>query len=186
MSSSRVAAGDWVSRISRRLACTGYRVIAIARREGDDLAAAIREQARSELGSLCFRPFDLSDVAGIPDLVKRLRSEFGSIYGLVNNAAASATGPLTLTSDIQIERLVRLNVTSPLTLTRHIVRAMISDGGGRIVNVASIVSITGFSGLSVYGATKASLVGFTRSLARELGPVGINVNAVAPDSLTPI
>jgi 3-oxoacyl-[acyl-carrier protein] reductase len=57
---------------------------------------------------------------------------------------------------------------------------MMVDGGGRIVNIASIVSFTGYSGLSVYGATKASIVGFTRSLAREVGPLGINVNAVAP------
>jgi 3-oxoacyl-[acyl-carrier protein] reductase len=57
---------------------------------------------------------------------------------------------------------------------------MMADGGGRIVSIASIVSFTGYRGLSVYGATKASIVGFTRSLAREVGPVGINVNAIAP------
>jgi 3-oxoacyl-[acyl-carrier protein] reductase len=57
---------------------------------------------------------------------------------------------------------------------------MMGASGGRIVNISSIVSTTGFSGLSVYGATKAALVGFTRSLARELGPLNINVNAVAP------
>jgi 3-oxoacyl-[acyl-carrier protein] reductase len=55
-----------------------------------------------------------------------------------------------------------------------------TDGGGRIVNIASIVSFTGFSGLSVYSATKASIIGFTRSLARDIGSLGINVNAVAP------
>jgi 3-oxoacyl-[acyl-carrier protein] reductase len=82
--------------------------------------------------------------------------------------------------DAQIERLIRLNVLSPLTLTKYIVRSMMADGGGRIVNVASIVGFTGFSGLSVYSTTKASLIGFTRSLAREVGQLGINVNAVAP------
>jgi 3-oxoacyl-[acyl-carrier protein] reductase len=57
---------------------------------------------------------------------------------------------------------------------------MMADGGGRIVNIASIMGFTGYSGLSVYGATKASLIGFTRSLAREVGRMGVNVNAVAP------
>ena len=65
-------------------------------------------------------------------------------------------------------------------LTKYVVRAMMADGGGRVVNVASIVGFTGYSGLSVYGATKASLLGFTRSLAREVGRMGVNVNAVAP------
>ena len=60
---------------------------------------------------------------------------------------------------------------------------MMADGGGRIVNVASIVAFTGYSGLSVYGATKASMIGFTRSLAREVGRMGVNVNAVAPGFL---
>ena len=57
---------------------------------------------------------------------------------------------------------------------------MMADGGGRIVNIASIIGFTGYSGLSVYGATKASLIGFTRSLAREVGRMGVNVNSVAP------
>jgi 3-oxoacyl-[acyl-carrier protein] reductase len=85
----------------------------------------------------------------------------------------------------QIEELIRLNTLSPIVLTKHVVRAMMVDGGGhnaggRIVNVASIVAATGFSGLSVYSATKASLIGFTKSLAREVGRLGITVNAVAP------
>jgi 3-oxoacyl-[acyl-carrier protein] reductase len=57
---------------------------------------------------------------------------------------------------------------------------MLADGGGRIVNIASIIGFTGYSGLSVYAATKSSLIGFTRSLAREVGRMGVNVNAIAP------
>ena len=80
----------------------------------------------------------------------------------------------------QIEQLVRLNTLSPIVLTKYVVRSMMADGGGRIVNIASIIGFTGYSGLSVYGATKASMIGFTRSLAREVGRLGITVNAVAP------
>jgi len=65
-------------------------------------------------------------------------------------------------------------------LTKYVVRSMMADGGGRIVNLASIIASTGYSGLSVYGATKSSVVGFSRSLAREVGRMGVNVNSVAP------
>ena len=109
-----------------------------------------------------------------------MRKDFGPIYGLVNNAAMSFDGVLSLMHNSQIEQLVRLNTLSPIVLTKYVVRPMMADGGGRIVNIASIVGFTGYSGLSVYGATKASLLGFTRSLAREVGRMGVNVNSVAP------
>ena len=83
----------------------------------------------------------------------------------------------------RIEELVRVNTLSPIVLSKYVVRAMMSDGAGRIVNVASIVGFTGYSGLSAYAATKASMLGFTRSLAREVGRLGITVNAVAPGFL---
>src|ERR1700694_1558195 len=140
----------------------------------------MREMGHGQRGLLHFRPFDLGDIPDIPDLVKGLRKKFGPIYGLVNNAALGTSGILATMHDAQIERLARLNIVSPIILTKYVVRSMMVDGGGRIVNVTSIVSFTGHSGLSVYGATKASIVGFTRSLAREVGPLGINVNAVAP------
>ncbi len=80
----------------------------------------------------------------------------------------------------EIEALVRLNVLSPVILTKYIVRHMMADGEGRIVNISSIIASTGYNGLSVYGATKAAATGFTRSLAREVGKLGITVNAIAP------
>ena len=82
------------------------------------------------------------------------------------------------TSDI--ERVIRLNTLSPILLTKQIMRFMMADGGGRVVNISSVAAMGGYSGLAVYGATKASMVGFTRSLAREVGRMGVTVNAVAP------
>jgi 3-oxoacyl-[acyl-carrier protein] reductase len=166
--------------IARALGGAGYRVVAIARRQSDQLAAAMRDAAGGDQGSLHFWPFDLARVGDIADLVKAIRKEFGPIYALVNNAGIGVSGILATMPDEQIERAVRLNALSPIVLTKYVVRAMMVDGGGRIVNMSSIVSTTGFSGLSVYGATKASLTGFTRSLAREVGPLGITVNAIAP------
>jgi len=170
--------------IARKLVAAGYQVIAIARHESDQLACAMRQKERGQKTSLCFKAFDLEDTSGIPNLVKELRKEFGSIHGLVNNAGLGTSGILGTMHDSQIERLVRLNTVSSIILTKYVLRSMMADvGGGRIVNVASIVGFTGYSGLSVYSATKASMIGFTRSLAREVGPLGINVNAVAPGFL---
>jgi len=163
--------------IVRRLAAAGYRAIAVARKESDPLRSAMKEAQRD---SLRFVAFDLAEIDGIPRLVRALRKEFGPIYGLVNNAAVGFDGVLALMPTSQIEQLVRVNTLSPIVLTKHVVRSMMADGGGRIVNVASVVGFTGYSGLSVYGATKASLIGFTRSLAREVGRMGVNVNSLAP------
>jgi 3-oxoacyl-[acyl-carrier protein] reductase len=163
--------------IARKLALVGFNVIAVARRESDELRAAIAEAGQ---GNLHFRPCDLSAVDEIPAFVKAMRDEFGAIYGLVNNAGIGTEGLLATMHNSDIEALVRLNVLSPVILTKYIVRHMMADGEGRIVNISSIIASTGYNGLSVYGATKAAATGFTRSLAREVGKVGITVNAIAP------
>ena len=169
--------------IARRLAAAGYRAVAIARNPTPALAAAIDETERAGVGALQFVAFDLGEIGDLGRLVKRLRHDLGPLYGLVNNAAVGFDGVLALMDTARIEQLVQVNTLSPMVLTKYVVRAMMADGGGRIVNVASIIASTGYSGLSVYAATKAALLGFTRSLAREVGRVGVTVNAVAPGFL---
>ena len=166
--------------IARKLAACGYGAIAIARKSNDQVSAAIEDAKRAQRGAIHFVPFDLSDVDGIPKLVQSLRKQFGPIYGLVNNAALGTDGLLGLMQNSQIEALIRVNTLAPIVLSKYVVRSMMSERAGRIVNVTSIIGFTGYSGLAVYGATKASMIGFTRSLAREVGRLGINVNAVAP------
>jgi 3-oxoacyl-[acyl-carrier protein] reductase len=166
--------------IARKLVQSGFRAIVIARKQSAEFEAASLEMEQAHPGSIHFVPFDLAALESIPELVKKLRKDFGPIYGLVNNAGMSADGVLALTSTHQIEAVVRLNTTSPIVLTKYVVRFMMADGGGRIVNISSVAAFTGYNGLSVYAATKASLIGFTRSLAREVGRAGVNVNAVAP------
>jgi len=163
--------------IARRLAAAGYHVTAVARRESDDLRQAMREVGD---GRLHLKPFDLSEVAAIPAFVKTVRDEFGAIYGLINNAGTSSEGLLATMHNSEIEAQIRLNVLSPIVLTKYVVRQMMADGEGRIVNISSVIASTGYNGLSVYGATKAAATGFTRSLAREVGKLGITVNAIAP------
>ncbi len=169
--------------IARNLAGEGYQVIAVARRETPQLTSAMKEAERDHPGSFHFVPFDLANVEGIGKFTSTLRKEFGPVHGLVNNAGVSFDGALSLMPNSQIEQLVRVNTLSPIILTKYVVRSMMADGGGRIVNVASIVGFRGYSGLAVYGATKASLIGFTKSLAREVGRMGVNVNSVAPGFL---
>lgn len=161
--------------IASRLALQGYRVIAIARSESAELRAA-----RAERPELLFRACDLADTAGLGARVGQWRREFGSFYGLVNNAGLGTHGVLSMMRDADIESLVRLNTLAPIVLTKYVLRSMMSAGTGRIVNITSIVARSGYKGLAAYSATKASLEGFTRSLAREVGPLGITVNAVAP------
>ncbi|HMD36601.1 MAG TPA: SDR family NAD(P)-dependent oxidoreductase [Vicinamibacterales bacterium] len=169
--------------IVRRLVCAGYGVVAVARGLNDQLAATMEEAGRSRPGTIAFERFDLADVDAIPAFVQELRKSGGPIHGLVNNAALGSDGALALMKNADIERLIRVNTLSPIVLTKYIVRHMLADGGGRVVNVSSIVASNGYAGLSVYSATKSALVGFTKSLAREVGRRGVTVNAVAPGFL---
>jgi 3-oxoacyl-[acyl-carrier protein] reductase len=166
--------------MARVLAEAGHRVIAVARSESEELTAAAEAVRARGPGAIEFRACDLSDLGLIAGLVRGIRADFGPIHALVNNAGLGTAGVLGTMRDQDIERLIRLNTVSPILLTKYVVRAMMAARSGRIVNVSSVVAATGYSGLSVYSATKASLVGFTRSLAREVGEFGITVNAVAP------
>jgi 3-oxoacyl-[acyl-carrier protein] reductase len=166
--------------IAKRLAAAGFEAIAVARKPGAALSAAMAEAQERRSGSIRFVPADVGDIEAIPALVRSVRQEFGPIYGLVNNAGLGTDGLLATMQNPHIEALVRLNTLAPIVMTKYVVRNMMADGGGRIVNVSSIIAFTGYNALSVYAATKASMIGFTRSLAREVGRLGITVNAVAP------
>ena len=158
--------------IVQRLAATGYGVIAVARRRERRACRRDEDAADAGQGEIHFHACDLSEIDEIADFVKSAREKFGPLYGLVNNAGISVEGLLANMHNSQIEQLVRVNVVSPIVLTKFVVRHMMADGGGRIVNIASIIGSTGYNGLSVYGATKAAVNGFTRSLAREVGRAG--------------
>jgi 3-oxoacyl-[acyl-carrier protein] reductase len=166
--------------MSNALAGAGYRVIAVARSLSPELKAAAHKAAEDARGAIEFRACDLSDLNSLSPLVRAMRADFGPLYGLVNNAGLGTSGILSNMRDSEIQRLIQLNTASPIVLSKYVLRSMMSQREGRIINIASIVAATGYSGLSVYSATKASLIGFTRSLAREVGQLGITVNALAP------
>lgn len=160
----------------RRLVTEGFKVVAIGRTPNDDFRAALAEAGERGV----FVSYDLGELDGIPQLVSDIVRTHGRLWGLVNNAALGLDGVLATMHASDISRALRVNLESPILLTKYACRSMLAAGGGRIVNVSSIIASTGFSGLAVYGASKAGLVGFTRSLSRELGRARITVNCVAP------
>ena len=180
MSLSRAPAEALALAVARELARGGLLRPCVARRETAELCAQADDARTQASGDIRFVSFDLEKLDEIADFVRSLRDEHGRIYGLVNNAGMSVEGILARLREKDIERVVRLNVLAPIVVAKQAVRSMMAAGEGRIVNMASIVASTGFSGLSVYAATKASMIGFTHSLAREVGALGITVNAVAP------
>jgi len=161
---------------TRLAAASDFNVIAAARAQGEPLTAAMAGAP----GRLHFVRLDLADVDAIPEFVRELKSQFGPLYGLVNNAGLGTDGLLANMHVSQIEQVVRVNTLAPMVLSKYVVRGMMTEGAGRVINMSSITGSNGYNGLAVYAATKASMIGFSRSLAREVGKLGITVNAIAP------
>lgn len=127
--------------------------------------------------------FDLTDRSACDAFVGRVVERFGRVDVLVNNAGLARDGVLGLVRSEEVDQVVDLNLKATIHVTRLVARRMLRQGSGRIISISSVVGISGYRGLSVYGATKAAIDGFTRALARELGPRGITVNSVAPGYL---
>ncbi len=163
--------------IARRLTDEGYQVIGVGRRVTDDYSSLMDAPGN---GRAKFISYDLSELEGIPALISTIVKEHGPLYALVNNAALGLDGLLATMHVSDISKVLRLNLEAPILLAKFACRSMLPIKEGRIVNISSIIATTGFNGLSVYGASKAGLAGFTRSLARELGRANITVNCVAP------
>lgn len=162
--------------IAKELLLNGYKVIGVGRKHSDDTINMVNDKSLQ----FSFYEFDLANVEGIKNLVSLMTKQHGRIYGLVNNAAVGYDGVLATMHESQISSLLKINVESPVLLTKYVLRSMLLNGSGRVINIGSIIGSTGFNGLSVYGASKAALEGFTKSLAREVGKANITVNTVAP------
>jgi 3-oxoacyl-[acyl-carrier protein] reductase len=159
----------------------GDRVATCARSETDAVRAWQSDPRYAD--RFLFRKADMADREQSTQFAKDVITEWKSVDVLVNNAGVARDGVLALFSDEDSDMVIDLNLKATIHLTRQVVRNMLVHGGGRIVNISSIVGLTGYRGLTVYGATKAALDGFTRALARELGSKRITVNSVAPGYL---
>lgn len=162
--------------IARRLACESYRLVCLGRTETPELGALMEEKP----DQVVWRRYDLHDLDGLSNFVSSVVRDFGPLYALVNNAAIGLGGLLATQHASEISQMLRVDLEAPVLLAKYACRSMLVRGEGRIVSVTSIIASTGFSGLSVYGATKVGLEGFSRSLSRELGRARITVNCIAP------
>jgi len=134
-------------------------------------------------GRFLFSEADLSNRDQTTAFVKDVTDAWGTVDVLINNAGVARDGILGLTSDDDIDTVIDLNLKGTLHITKLVSRRMLAHGKGHIVNISSIVGLSGYRGLAVYSATKAAMDGMTRALARELGSRGIIVNSVAPGYL---
>lgn len=165
--------------IAIRLRNDGYHVVGTGRTLSPELGESLGSRSFSG-GELVFEKLELEDVESLHPFMKRISNKYGNLYGLINNAAVAHDGVLATMHEAQILQMVNVNVTSTIVLTKYAIRSMLLNGVGRIVNISSVVASTGFNGLSVYAATKSALIGYSKSLARELGRARITVNVLAP------
>lgn len=162
--------------ISVMLANCGFKLVGVARKETSEFTTL--RQTHPE--TVFFEQADLSELDKIHTFTTVLLQRYGRIYGLINNAGIGTDGVLATMHETDINLIMRVNLHAPILLSKYLCRGMLLNRKGRIVNISSIIASTGFSGLAVYGATKAGLIGFTKSLARELGKAGVTVNCIAP------
>jgi len=164
--------------VARRLAAQGARVVLAARSAErlEALAGSIVEDG----GEAHALALDLSAPESIPDVLSELPPEWSDIDILVNNAGITSDNLLARLSLDEWERVVRTNLTGAYAVTKEVIRGMMRRRWGRIISVSSVIGLMGNAGQANYAASKAGLIGFSKSLAKELGSRSITVNVVAP------
>ena len=162
--------------ILKKIATCGYTVIGTSRsKDGADM---ITEALKDSNGKGIV--MDVTNQESINTSVSKIKEDYGIIYGLVNNAGITNDNLLMRMSDEQWNTVIETNLTSLYRVTKSVIKDMMKERTGRIVNIGSIVGMMGNAGQSNYSATKSGLLGFTKSLAREVSSRNINVNAISP------
>ncbi len=162
--------------IAEQLAAQGATVIGTATSDGgaDNISAYLSDTGGK---GMCLNVTDTDSIAAV---MKAISDEFGAVTILVNNAGITKDNLLMMMKEDQWNDIIETNLTSIYRLSKAVVRAMMKKRKGRIINIASVVGLTGNPGQTNYSATKAGMLGFTKSLAREIGSRNITVNCVAP------
>jgi 3-oxoacyl-[acyl-carrier protein] reductase len=162
--------------IAEQLAAQGATVIGTATTEPGAEKISGYLQASGGRGMM----LDVSDKESIKSVLQAITDQFGAVSILVNNAGITRDNLLMMMKDKQWDDIINTNLTSVFHLSKSVLRPMMKARKGRIINIASVVGLTGNAGQTNYAAAKAGLIGFSKSLAREIGSRNITVNTVAP------
>ena len=162
--------------IAEQLAAQGATVVGTATSESG--AAAISDYLTPHGGKGMM--LNVTDAESVKTVIKAIETDVGAISILVNNAGITRDNLLMLMKDEQWDDIIQTNLTSVFRLSKAVIRSMMKARKGRIINIASVVGLTGNAGQTNYAAAKAGIIGFSKSLAREIGSRNITVNTVAP------
>ncbi len=165
--------------IARALAGAGSDLMLVARSESQlrQTAQSLSQESGRRVETLAR---DVSRLESVPVIVAETIARFGRIDVLANNAGSNVRKPFLDVTEEDYEAVIRIQLKSAYFLAQAAAREMLKTGGGKIVNLASLTSKIGVPNISVYGAAKGGIFALTKSMALELAPFGINVNAVAP------
>ena len=164
--------------IALTLGGSGATVIGTATSEAgaDNISKMLDDKKISGKGIV----LDVTDNDQISNLDESLKKDFGSVDILVNNAGITKDNILLRMKEDEWEEIINTNLSSIYKMSKSVLRGMIKKRSGRIISITSVVGVMGNAGQSNYAASKAGIIGFTKSLAREVGVRGITVNAIAP------
>jgi glucose 1-dehydrogenase len=167
--------------VAERLIRSGHRVLITGRDAGKGCAAA---EALAEHGEVRFIQADVADPTGRREVLARALDSGGPLGVLINNAGTWDNQSIGEVTEDSWDQTFAVNVKGAFFMTQEVLPAMLVNGRGKVVNIASIAGLQGFAETSAYCATKGAVIAMTRALAVELGPSGINVNAVAPGNVS--
>ena len=166
--------------VAKKLASLGADV-AIVYSGNAEAADAVCQECRETYGvkAQAYR-CNVADFAAVKELVGKVKADFGTVNILVNNAGITKDGLVATMREQDFDDVLSVNLKGTFNLIRHCTGIFLRNRGGRIINIASVTGIMGNAGQANYAASKAGIIGLTKSVARELAPRGITCNAVAP------
>lgn len=165
--------------IAMELAKCGFNIAVNYRTETDEMEELKKEIEENNVKCI-FVKADISNFEETEEMVKEVIENFGKIDVLVNNAGVTKDGLIMRMKEDAFKQVIDINLVGTFNVTRNVVPYMVKQRSGRIINIASVVGIVGNAGQSNYSASKAGIIGFTKSLAKELSSRNILVNAIAP------